>query len=84
MIDASYVTGTACCSGKERLQLPFYLVDEADKCSGGKLVVIVRDPEHRLLGPFVTHLLGQDATFFGSLMPVVWVVEMRDTGLRPS
>ena len=61
-----------------------YLVDEADKCSGGKLVVIVRDPEHRLLGPFVTHLLGQDATFFGSLMPVVWVVEMRDTGLRPS
>ena len=64
---------------------PFYLVDEADKCSGGKLVVIVHDPEHRLLGPFVASLLGQDAAFFGSLVPMVWIVEMRGNwhGTRP-
>jgi hypothetical protein len=36
----------------------------------GKLVVIVRDLEHRLLGPFVAHLLGQDTALFGSLVPM--------------
>jgi hypothetical protein len=42
--------------------------------------VIVRDPEHQLLGRFVAHLLGQDAGFFRSLMPVFGVVEMRCNG----
>src|SRR6516165_10102298 len=45
-----------------------------------KLVVIVRDPEHRLLLRFVADLLGQDAGFFGSLAPVIWVIEVRGSG----
>jgi hypothetical protein len=46
----------------------------------GKLVVIVRDPKHHLLDRFVDHLLGQDAGFFRSMVPMLWVVEMRGKG----
>ena len=46
----------------------------------GKIVVIVRDPEHQLLGRFVAHPLGQDADFFRSLVPNFWVVEMLCNG----
>ena len=44
--------------------------------SDGKLDVIVRDPEHQLLGPFVARLLGQDARFFRSLVPLFGAVEV--------
>ena len=56
--------------------------DEACRCSYGKFIVILRDPEHHPLGRFVTHLLGQDAGFFGSLAPMLWVVEMRAMGME--
>ena len=49
-------------------------------CSCSKLLVIVRDPEHYLLGCFVIHLLGQDMGFLGSFAPVFGIVEMRDIG----
>ena len=52
------------------------LVDGAYSRSDGKLVVIVRDLEHHLLGPFVAHPLGQDAGFFGTPVPIFGVVEM--------
>jgi hypothetical protein len=35
-----------------------------------KPVAILRDAEHRLLGPFVDHPLGQEASLFGSLVPI--------------
>ena len=46
---------------------------EARRRSGSKLPVIVRDPEHDLLGRFVVHLFGQDVGSFGSLPPMFWV-----------
>src|SRR6516165_5846469 len=54
--------------------------DEALRRSNRKFVVIVGDPEHRLLLSFVAHLLGQDAAFFGSLAPMIWVIEVRRNG----
>jgi hypothetical protein len=54
--------------------------DEAYRCSFGKLVVVARDPQHHLLGRFVAHLLGQDAGFFRSLVPMFWVIEMPHNG----
>jgi hypothetical protein len=51
--------------------------DKAYRCSDGELVVILRDPQHHLLGRFASHLLGQDAGFFRSIVPMLWVVEMR-------
>jgi hypothetical protein len=51
---------------------------EACRRSRSEFVVIVRDPEHYLLGCFVIHLLGQDTGFFGSQLPMFWIVEMRD------
>jgi len=45
-----------------------------------KLLVIVRDPEHYLLGRFVAHLLGQDTGFLDSSAIIFWIVEMRDIG----
>jgi len=53
------------------------LVARAYSRSDGKIVVIVRDPEHQLLGRFVAHPLGQDAGFFRSLVPVFRIAEMR-------
>ena len=63
-----------------RLSAPPRLADNAHRGSDGKLVIIVRDPQHHLLGRFVNHLLSQDAGFFGSLAPMLWVVEMRANG----
>ena len=54
--------------------------DEALRRSDRKLVVIVGDPERRLLLRFVAHLLGQDAGFFGSLAPMIWFIEVRGNG----
>ena len=51
---------------------------EACRRSRSEFVVIVRDPEHYLLGCFVIHLLGQDSGFLGSQLPMFWIVEMRD------
>src|SRR6516165_2081287 len=51
----------------------------------GKLVVLIRDLEHRLLDPYVAHLLGQGAGFFRSPVPISVVVELRckEHGTRP-
>jgi len=68
--------------GPARRRRPHSPTQEARRRSSSKLIVIVRDPEHRLLGPFVAHLLGQDAGFFGSLAPMLWVVEMRAMGME--
>jgi hypothetical protein len=59
---------------------PHSPTEEARRRSDGKLVVIVCDPEHYLLGRFVVHLLGHNAGFFGSPVPMFWVVEMRGNG----
>ena len=61
---------------------PLRLFRGAYRRSDGKLDVIVRDPEHYLLGCFVVHLLGQNARFLGSPTPVFWIFEMRDIGHR--
>ena len=45
-----------------------------------KLLLIVRDAEHYLLGRFVAHLLGQDTGFLGSSAIIFWIVEMRGNG----
>jgi hypothetical protein len=45
-----------------------------------KLLLIVRDAEHYLLGRFVAHLLGQDTGFLGSPTPMFWIFQMRDIG----
>jgi hypothetical protein len=68
--------------GKNEIALGLlYFVSWIRRCAAlTKLVVIVRDPEHRLLGRFVAHPLGQDAGFFGSMAPMVWVIEMRSIG----
>ena len=44
--------------------------------SDANVVVILRDPEHQLLGPFVARPLGQDARFFRSLVPLFGAVEL--------
>jgi len=51
----------------------------------GKLVLLIRDLEHRLLDPYVAHLLGQGAGFFRSPVPISVVVELRckEHGTRP-
>ena len=56
------------------------LLRGAYRRSHGKLDVIVRDPEHYLLGCFVVHLLGQDTGFLGSPTPMFWIFQMRDIG----
>ena len=53
---------------------------EACRRSRSEFVVIVRDPEHYLLGCFDIHLLGHDTGFLGSQLPMFWIVEMRDIG----
>jgi len=55
---------------------PLRLADRACSRVDGKIVVIVRDPEHQLLGSFVARLLGQDARFFRSLVPLFGAVEV--------
>ena len=55
---------------------PLRLADRACSQVDGKIGVIVRDPEHQLLGPFVARLLGQDAGFFRSLVPLFGAVEV--------
>ena len=50
---------------------------EACRRSRSEFVVIVRDPEHYLLGCFDIHLLGHDTGFLGSQLPMFWIVEMR-------
>src|SRR6516165_3116946 len=64
---------------------PLPLVDGAYSRFDGKLVVIIRDLKHHLLVQFVAHLLGQDASFFRSLAPILGVVELRciEQGTRP-
>jgi len=56
------------------------LVDGAHSRPDSKLLAHLRDHEHRLLGHFVAHLLGQDASFFGSLVPIFGVVDIRCNG----
>jgi hypothetical protein len=50
---------------------PLRLIDGAYLRSDGKVVVIVRDLQHHFFGPFAVHLLGKNAGFFRSLMPVL-------------
>ena len=59
---------------------PLRLVDRAFSRSGTKIVTIVRDPEHQLLGCLIGRLLGQDPGFLGSAAIIFWIVEMRDIG----
>jgi hypothetical protein len=67
--------GIAAENGMTLLDFP---TPEACRRSRGEFVVIVRDPEHYLLGCFVIHLLGQDTGVLGSQLPMFWIVEMRD------
>jgi len=56
------------------------LVDGAHSCPDSKPVALLRDAQHRLLGRFVDHPLGQAASFFGSLVPIFGVVDIRCNG----
>src|SRR6516165_10796228 len=56
------------------------LVEVQDSRCNSKLVALLRDAQHRLLSRFVGHPLGQAASFFGSLVPIFGVVEMRGNG----
>ena len=42
-----------------------------------KLVAMLRDAQHRVLGFFIDHPLGQAASFFGSLVPIFGIVDIR-------
>src|SRR5215831_7919342 len=71
---------------------PLRLADEASdeklvevqhsRCDS-KLVALHRDAQHRLLSRFVDHPLGQAASFFGSLVPIFGVVDIRCNGRGP-
>jgi len=54
------------------------LVDGAYSRPDSKPVAHLRDHEHRLR--FVAHLLGQAASFLGSLVPIFGVVDIRCNG----
>ena len=56
------------------------LVDGAHSRLDSKLVALLRDAQHRLLDRFVGHPLGQEASFFGSLLPIFGVVDIRCNG----
>ena len=55
---------------------PLRLAGRACSRVDSKIVLIVRDREHQLLGPFVARLLGQDAGFFRSPVPLFGAVEV--------
>src|SRR6516164_5113450 len=56
------------------------LIDGAHSRSDSKLVAILGDHQHRLLGRFVAHPLGQLAGFFRSQLPIFGVIEIRFGG----
>ena len=56
------------------------LFDGVYSCSDSKLVAMLRDAQHRVLGLFVGHPLGQPASLFGSLVPIFGVVDIRCNG----
>ena len=56
------------------------LFDGVYSCSDSKLVAMLRDAQHRVLGLFVGHSLGQAASFFRSLVPIFGVVDIRCNG----
>jgi len=56
------------------------LVDGAHSRPDSKLLAHLRDHEHRLLGRFVAHSLGQAASFLGSLVPIFGFVDIRCNG----
>ena len=68
---------------------PLRLADEASdeklvevqhsRCNS-KLVALHRDAQHRLLDRFIGHPLGQEASFFGSLLLIFGVVDIRCNG----
>jgi hypothetical protein len=37
-------------------------------------LVIVSDPEHHFLGFFIGHCISDSARFFGSLAPMLWII----------
>src|SRR6516164_5961453 len=53
------------------------LFDGVYSRSDSKLAAMLRDAQYRVLGLFVAHLLGQDAGFFRSLVPIFGVVDIR-------
>src|SRR6516162_820787 len=56
------------------------LVDGAHSRPDSKPVALLRDAQHRLLDRFVGHPLGQEASFFGSLLPIFGVIDIRCNG----
>jgi hypothetical protein len=52
------------------------LVDGAHSRPDSKPVALLRDAQHRLLDSFIGHPLGQAAGFFGSLVPILGVVDV--------
>jgi hypothetical protein len=56
------------------------LVDGAHSRPDSKPIAYLRDQEHRVLGRFVAHPLGQVASFPGSLVPIFGVVDIRCNG----
>src|SRR5262249_49870464 len=43
--------------------------------------VVLCDPDHHLPGQIIVHLFSQDAGFFGSVSPVLGIVEMWSIGI---
>src|SRR6516165_3497672 len=58
------------------------LVDGAHSRLDSKLVALLRDPQHHLLERFVGHPRGQEASFFGPLLPISGVVATRCNGME--
>ena len=56
------------------------LVDGAHSRLDSKLVALLRDAQHHLLERFVGHPLGQEASFFGPLLSIFGVVDIRCNG----
>jgi hypothetical protein len=49
----------------------------------GKAFVVFRDPQHRILGWGIAHLLGDGARFFRATAPVRGVVDERSRHVSP-